>query len=319
MPVTTQHLRPATSRPTLLVATLNVAGQLAANTTVLAHDLVDHTVDVFGMQEVKLGGVGVVDFVNRLNAAVTVYAAQRREQHSGFVARAAPNVTATASAGVLLLFRRALVEQGVLDLRPEANQDFDWGGRLVSAGAKWGGHNLQLASVYYTLGQCPNDPTPRAAFIRSSVAAAWQWRPQGSFFMGDWNFVPDPVGDRRHKRGQPEGDAHGDSGSAEALLRAAPEAVDVFRLKHPSAKCYTYFSRSNGHAARHDRFYCSDALAPHILSCKCEPSSFSDHDMVLCELLPILPPAAKGPGLPRARTGLHGFSTAKGRSVAVAA
>jgi hypothetical protein len=64
-----------------LVATLNVAGQLAANTTVLAHDLVDHTVDVFGMQEVKLGGVGVVDFVNRLNAAVTVYAAQRREQH----------------------------------------------------------------------------------------------------------------------------------------------------------------------------------------------------------------------------------------------
>jgi exonuclease III len=212
-----------------------VAGQLAANTTVLAHGAVDHAVDVLGLQEVKLGAVGVVDFVHQLNAAVASYAAQRREQHSGFVVRAAPNAAATASAGVLLLFRRVLVEQGVLDLRPEANTDFDWGGRLVSAGVKWGGHSIQLANVY-----CPNDPTPRAAFIRSSVATAWQRQPQGSFLMGDWNFVPDPVGDRRHKRGQPTGDVHGDSGSAEALQRAAPEAEDVFRLKHPTAKNYTY-------------------------------------------------------------------------------
>ncbi len=291
-----QRLRPATRRPTLLVATLNVAGQLAANTTVLAHDVVDQAVDVLALQEVKLGGVAVIDFVHRLNAAVAVYAAQRRQQHTGFVVRAAPNVAATASAGVLLLVRQELVDQGALDLRPEANTDFDWGGRLVSAGVTWGGHTLQLASVY-----CPNDPTPRAAFIRSSVAAAWRRRPQGSLFMGDWNFVPSPVRDRRHKRGQPEGDVHGDAGSAEALQRAAPDAVDVFRLKHPTAKSFTHFSRSNGHAARHDRFYCSPELAPHILSCRSEPSSFSDHDLVLCELLPILPPAAKGPGLPRAR------------------
>ena len=69
MPVQ-QPARAATRRPTLTVATLNVAGQPAANTTVSAHGAVDHAVDVLGLQEVKLGAVGVVDFVHRLNAAV---------------------------------------------------------------------------------------------------------------------------------------------------------------------------------------------------------------------------------------------------------
>ena len=62
----------------------------------------------------------------------------------------------------------------------------------------------------------------------------------------------------------------------------------------------TFFSAANGHAARHDRVYGSAALVPHISACKSVPAAFSDHDMVVTDLLPVLPPAARGPGLPRA-------------------
>lgn len=92
---------------------------------------------------------------------------------------------------------------------------------------------------------------------------------------------------------------HSDAMSVSALQSAAPGAVDLWRFKHPGAKLFTYFSEANGYAARHDRIYGSAALVSHILSCKCVPAAFSDHGMT--DLLPVLPPAARGPGLSRAR------------------
>lgn len=73
------QLRAATRRAPLTLASLNVAGKLADSTTALAHDLVDNAVDVLALQEVKLRGVAVVDFVRRLNAAVAGHAASRRK------------------------------------------------------------------------------------------------------------------------------------------------------------------------------------------------------------------------------------------------
>jgi hypothetical protein len=169
MPV---QLRGAPRRLPLRLATLNVAGRLAANTTTLAHLAVDHGVDVLALQEVKLGGRAVSRFVQSLNDAAAARAAERRRHHSGFCVKAAPNVAAVKSAGVILLFRKALCSSGDLELQGEAHSDFDWGGRMVSATVKWRGHTLQLVSTY-----CPNDSGPRAAFISSAVAAAWQRRP----------------------------------------------------------------------------------------------------------------------------------------------
>lgn len=295
MPVHPAALRAALRRHTLRLATLNVAGRLANNTTALAHLAVDYEVDVLALQEVKLGAGAVAALVRRLNVATAARAAARRRAHTGFVCRAAPNTTCVGRAGVLLLFRRSLCSSGALELQGEADTDFDWGGRMVSATASWGGHTMQFVSAY-----CPNDPAGRAAFLSTTVAAAWQRRPQGTVMMGDWNFVPAPQQDRRSQSAR-RGDTHGDASSLAALRAAAPGAVDLWRLKHPGRRQFTFFSEANGHAARHDRAYGSVALAPYVLGCRCVPAAFSDHDMVLTDLAPALGAKARGPGLPRAR------------------
>ena len=291
----TPRLRAPPRRPCLRLATLNVAGRLTANTTAVAHLAVDHDVDVLALQEVKLGGREISGFVHRLNSAAAARAVERRRQHTGFCFKASPNVAAVRSAGVVTLLRKALIDSGDLEMQGDAQTDFDWGGRMLSSTVAWRGHTLQILNIY-----CPNEPESRVAFINSTIATAWQQRPQGTIMMGDWNFVPDPVHDRRSSGGQPSATAR-DSTSLSALRAAAPGAVDAWRFKHPGSKNYTFFSAANGHAARHDRIYGSVALVPHVLSCRSVPAAFSDHDLVLTDVLPRLPPAARGRGIPRAR------------------
>ena len=118
--------------------------------------------------------------------------------------------------------------------------------------------------------------------------------------MGDWNFVPDTQQDRR-RSGATRGDVYGDASCREALCTAAPGAVDLWRFKHPGKRQFTFFSAANGHAARHDRAYGSVALVPYVVGCKCVPAPFSDHDLVVTDLAPVLTAESRGPGLPKAR------------------
>ena len=290
-------LRVPPRRPTLRLATFNVAGRLRSNVAAFAHVLVSLDLDVVAVQEVKLGASAVQDCMQRVNRAVAAQAAQQRRQHSGYCFRAAPNAAAPAAAGVMLLWRRDLVGAG-LEVEPEAAAGYDWGGRAVQACFKWGGHRLRVASVY-----CPNEPADRVRFIQSTVQQVWQQATprQATLLLGDWNFTPEPALDRRYRGRVQVRDAHGDRASAAALAAAAPTAVDVFRVRHPSRRSFTFFSGANGHAARHDRAYASAGLAQHVLSCRAEPVGLSDHDPVVLELLPARPPAAAGRGVPRAR------------------
>ena len=283
-------------RPTLRLATFNVAGRMRSSTTALAHVLVDLDLDVVALQEVKLRAADLPTVVHHLNAAVAARAALLRRQHGGFDYRAAPNAAAPASAGVMLLWRRALVRSGRLDVLPEQAGDCDWSGRAVAARLKWGGHTLQVVSVY-----CPNEASARKAFLRSTVQQVWQRQPQRSLLMGDWNFVPDPGRDRRSRQAGPAGDALGDRACAAALAAAAPGALDVYRARHPATHSYTFFSAANGHAARHDRMYACAPVVQHVLSCAAAPVGMSDHDPLVCELLPRRPTAASGRAARRVR------------------
>ena len=143
-------------RPTLRLATFNVAGRMRSATVALASVLVQLDADVVALQEVKLGASELPGCVHNLNQAVAAEAARLRRQHDGFDFRAAPNAAQPASAGVMLLWRKHLVTSGRLRVGPEQAGDVHWGGRAVSAALEWGGHRLQVVCVY-----APNDVASR--------------------------------------------------------------------------------------------------------------------------------------------------------------
>jgi exonuclease III len=271
---------------------------LRSQAAAFASVLVEHDLDVVAVQEVKQPLSELMACMQRVNRAVAAEAERlRRPRHSGYSFRAAPNAAAPAAAGVMLLWRRDLVGAG-LEVEPETAAGYNWGGRVVQACFRWGGHRLRVASVY-----CPNEAPARVQFLQSTVRQVWQQATprQATLLLGDWNFTSDPARDRRYRGNVPTGDPHGDRASTAALLAAAPSAVDVFRVRHPTRRSFTFFSGANGHAARHDRAYASAGLAQHVLSCRAEPVGLSDHDPVVLELLPARSQAAAGRGVPRAR------------------
>lgn len=284
-------------RPTLRLASFNVAGRLHSHVSAFAHALVDLDLDVVAVQEVKLSASNLPQCMHAVNHAVAARASSRGHRHSGFSFRASPNVAAPASAGVMLLWRRDLVASGKLVVHPETGGDLHWDGRAVAATFSWDGHTMQVASVY-----CPNDPAQRVGFLGSTVRQLWGKCPHHTLLLGDWNFTPDPGRDRRWRGPRPVGDVYGDGASAAALASAAPSAVDVFRFRHPTKYSYTFFHAGNGHAARHDRAYAGPGLSPYFVSCDAEPVCFSDHEPLVCALLSARPLVASGKGPRRART-----------------
>ena len=154
---------------------------------------VDARCDIICVQEARLEFAAASRVVAEINAAAAARTAQlRRTDHKGFDYKYCVNAANPHSAGCLILWRRQLVATGDLQIMPEADGDRDAQGRLMLVRFQWCGHTVQLGCVY-----CPNDSVDRQQFISSTVAAAWQQRPQSSIFMGDWNFCEDPDRDRR--------------------------------------------------------------------------------------------------------------------------
>ena len=104
------------------------------------------------------------------------------------------------SAGVAIAVRLQLLQGH----GGSATVSGDWrtsDGRLISLRLSWGGHSLQLASIYM-----PNDSAAQRSLIQNSHAAlAQQARPPGQracamIWGGDFNFVESVQHDRRTSR-----------------------------------------------------------------------------------------------------------------------
>jgi exonuclease III len=203
-------------------------------------------------------------------------------------------------AGTAVLIRTRLVTSGALRLVGGADQAVARGpgGRYVAVRARWCGHDLHLCSVYL-----PNCSTERRAYIREvlgPLAAAAAGR--SLLWGGDFNFVPDARRDRVRcgPAGGPNPPSHPDDGTQRAWAAALPSLADVFRVRHPGHRAYTYL-RSDC-ASRLDRFYTTAAVLPYVGPCRVLDWQCSDHRPVSLTLVG-LEPAALGPGPRRVRLG----------------
>jgi exonuclease III len=204
------------------------------------------------------------------------------------------------SAGVMIMVRKRLLESGALkidegSIQPAATVSTD--GRLLSVNAEWGGHKLQLASVYM-----PNEAAAQRRFIDERLvplcAAAGSRVP---VWGGDFNFVANPSLERLRKGPNEQGlqvlrPAEGTTTPVgQAWAQALPALCDVWRSRHPVARMVTHFGPHG--AARLDRFYVGTAAVDYarcpydVLRPRLEGGGYlSDHCPVVLRLAPCTPP-----------------------------
>ena len=224
----------------------------------------------------------------------------------GWAVYVAPTCTAAGGAAIAI---RIDLEGGALVVdRASLHRAAD--GRLLHFLAQWGGHKLQLASIYM-----PNEPIAQRAFIGDRLvplaAAACGVE---MLWGGDFNFVPDQQLDRVCWR---VGAGHAAEQGVAAVWRRqlGGPLTDVFRARHPSRTCFTRFGRgAAASAARLDRFYASSGLLPSVYTCDVPrtpivrplPSSsdsvfLSDHRPISLALLPAGPVVRGVAPVPRVR------------------
>ena len=103
---------------------------------------------------------------------------------------------------------------------------------------------------------------------------------------GDWNcctdFTLDRTGEEPHFQS---------SAVLSCVLKT--DLVDVWRMKHPSVRQYTWVKITDGRvsAARLDRFYVSGSFTTRVVNCQILPVVFTDHHLIVMEL--ILSPTGK--------------------------
>ena len=106
---------------------------------------------------------------------------------------------------------------------------------------------------------------------------------QGEFIVlgGDWNCCTDFTLDRTGV------EPHLQSSSVLSHVVKKSDLVDVWRRMHPTCKQYTWVQISHGRvsAARLDRFYLPKAFSARVTNCQIIPVAFTDHHLVLMELI----------------------------------
>ena len=181
-----------------------------------------------------------------------------------------------------------------------AKVDSDWrtsDGRLISLRLNWGGHSLQLASIYM-----PNESTAQRSLIQGSLEAlAQRARPPGQractmIWGGDFNFVENMQRDRRTSRQSHTAENSTAAAWQQRLRQLQLSLTDAYRHRHPTATAFTHFHPAG--AARLDRFYISSALLPRLAAATIGerlPSTsgafISDHRPITLALLPSNPAA----------------------------
>ena len=163
------------------------------------------------------------------------------------------------SAGVGVVARLRLLESGELHLE-EAQHLVP--GRLLQVPARWAGHQLQLASIYLPSGAGAG----QRAMIRTQLSALAASGGGEPLWGGDFNFVPDPELDRLCPAGSIPPRRGDEDATAATWREALPHMQDVFRLRHPRRRAYTFVSRRC--ASRLDRLYAQAALGEHVLGCQ---------------------------------------------------
>lgn len=199
--------------------------------------------------------------------------------------------------GVGILVRKVAVDRQYLVLHDPV-PPLDNGGRVLSMNAEWGGHKLQLASVYM-----PNDAAAQRRFIAERLKplhAAAMSAGRQPVWGGDYNFVFNPSLERL-QRVTEDGNvklrpAPGTTTSVGQTWAAAlPDMRDVWRERHPGARLATHFD-CNG-AARLDRVHVGADLAAYARAPRDARrpraqggAHLSDHCPVVLALAPRVPP-----------------------------
>jgi exonuclease III len=269
----------------LRLATHNVHG-LQAHIGMLAAVWVQLRLDVVLVQETW------VQFYDAPRVVKLLQAACKRvdPHHSGFEVFWGFNTAANAghSAGVAVLVRKALVDNGHLTVAPQQVQASNTG-RLVRVPVRWGGHTMSLVSVYV-----PNAGQDQRGFVEKDMRSAIPL--QGACIVGgDFNFVQDPALDKIHVS---EPAQVASAVAARAFMQQFSELGDVFRLLHPTRRVYTYHCHTS--ASRLDRIYASIALNQYVQACGVGAQSPSDHRPVVMQMGARVAPK-HGRGLRRAR------------------
>ena len=170
------------------------------------------------------------------------------------------------SAGVgLLLHPGSIVE--VIDHNSYTE------GRVLSGKLKLQEQTFQIINVY-----APNKHSERETFFGNLWRLAF--RNVDTIIAGDFNSVPNV-----HLDKWGGDDAFGDKGITHLHSFADSLSLeDVFRVKNPSTKLFTWFNGQHLVGCCLDRFYTPIAWRSQVRDHACDPFSYSDHHMVSIKL-----------------------------------
>lgn len=206
------------------------------------------------------------------------------------------NNTQESNAGVAVLIRQDLWDSGAIKVTTLPTSS-PTSGRIQQVTVEWAGHVITLVNTYW-----PNQHCHRMQFLQQTLLPTIAHATPGSVcILGDFNFVHSIAQDRASlcttTTGTPPNHAAEESAGM-ALTEQVCEPhqlVDVYRSRHPATRAFTCF-RATG-AARLDRIYAPQSLAPFIMQCRVYSSPVSDHHPVVVHLLPRNNPPPSGPGL----------------------
>ena len=159
-------------------------------------------------------------------------------------------------------------------------------GRLQHLRVSWGGHSFSLVNSYWP----STSPSDRASFLSTALDPLLPTL-VSPWLVGDFNFTPDPLVDRLLPA---VSTVSADSATTALLSATLPSHLDAYRLRHPSARSFTFHRGSV--LARLDRIYIPPSFAPFTHSCSILYSPRGDHHALVLHLLPALPLLPLGPG-----------------------
>lgn len=169
------------------------------------------------------------------------------------------------SAGVAILFSPDL-RVTVLSTEEPMN------GRLLVVKADIDGEIYYFINVY-----APNVGFERLMFFGVLSNVFKKCFNDGSVIVGgDWNCTENSSVDRNTE------EPHIQSSSCLSSLIRAADLLDIWRVKHPNVRQYTWVKVNNNRitAARLDRMYVSKQLSSQIIDCSITLVGFTDHNLV---------------------------------------
>lgn len=223
-------------------------------------------------------------------------ASERRHQPGWVIAAHSWSSVGPRTAGVAILIRANLLAPSAMQPLPTpAGVPTGW---FTACQLLWGGHRLQICSIYMPQASREGATSLRQQLIQTCLApTAASAAAEGTLVMwcGDFNFVENPALDCS---AGPAGRT-GDAVPTQHLRTAGTAAamVDSFRTVHTDQREYTHLYRApHPGGSRLDRIYVPEAACPLITRATIHTASPSDHRPALLHLAAHpQPPAQKIP------------------------